>query len=144
VKIYRLTDRIPVQIGDATFWLAPLSGHQQTELLQMTVLQGGEEKFRALDHAKKAISMSVKRVEGITYSDDEPYVLSFVDNDESKELTAECAEELMRLDGADKLVRVCGQFALQDIRDPKLEGVTVDFSKVQTLKKKLSIENPAS
>lgn len=131
--IYRTTDRIPVKIGEATFWIAPLSGAQKTELLSMTLVKSGEERFLALAHACRTIAMSVKAVTGIQNADGEEYVLSF---DANGDLTKECVEELITVDGADKLVTVAGAFALSQFGDPKLDGVVVDFSKVQTLKKK--------
>ena len=139
--IYRLTDRIPVQIGELTFWLAPLSASQKSELLSLVTVHAGEERVKPMEVALRCVSMSLKKLEGVKTADGEPYELSF---DPSGNLSRECAEEIFGLDGAEKMLLVCKEFAFSELKDPKLEGVVVDFSKVHTLKKNVLAESPAS
>lgn len=140
--VYRLTDRIPVKIGELTFWLAPLSASQKSELLSLVTIKEGEERVKPMEVALRCVSMSLKKLEGdVKTSDGEPYELSF---DPNGNLTRECAEEVFGLDGSEKMLLVCKEFAFNELKDPKLDGVTVDFSKVQSVKKSAKAASPES
>lgn len=139
--IYRLTDRIPVRIGELTFWLAPLSASQKSELLSLVTVKEGEERVPPMEVAIRTVAMSVKKIEGVTTADGDPYELQF---DPNGNLARECVEEIFGLDGAEKMLLACKHFAFQELKDPKLEGVEVDFSKVQTVKKSSLASSPAS
>lgn len=169
IKIYRLTDRIPVKIGELTFWLSPLSMDQKAKIEGNRKLVSGVEEENALEGARLAIKFSVKALDGVECANSEPYVLEF---DPDGALTDECVSEIMNLDGAEKLVRLALNWALGEIRDPRdwraahekrlaellsekkitekelekamkqypLDGLTVDFAAVRNVKKKLSAD----
>lgn len=135
--IYRTSDRIPVKIGDVlTVWLSPLTVEQRARMFSTAVkMQAGAEQEDAIKAAAMSIKYSVKGIEGdLKNIDGSDYQLEF---DPDGSLTDECAEELLQLDGSDKLVRICGHF-LKAISDPGIEGVVVDFKGVKTAKKKES------
>lgn len=139
--IYRLTDRIPVRIGEVTFWLAPLSASQKSELLSLITVKQGEERVKPMELSVRAIQFALKKIEGVQDASGETYELLV---GEDGYVTRECVEEVLGLDGSDLLIRTCKHFALEDITDPKVEGVVVDFANVQTLKKSAKVSNPVS
>ncbi len=130
--IYRTTDQIPVKIGEVTFWLSPLNHSQRQELLSLTVVKEGEERAKPMQLAVLTLSIALKKVDGVQDADGSPYELEL---DSNGRVTEESINDIFTLDGADKLIKVSGKFALNEIADPKLDGVFVDFSSVKTLKK---------
>lgn len=138
--IYRPTDQIPVKIGEVTFWLSPLSHSQRQEILALTVVKAGEERTRPMEMAQLTLSISLRKIVGVNDADGSPYELEF---DENGRVTLDCINDIFTLDGADNLIRVSGKFAMNEISDPKLEGVVVDFSQVKTLKKSQKAQSQA-
>jgi len=120
VKIYRLSDRIRVQIGEITFLISPLTYHQKTEIVSNVTRSGGLEMQSAAQMAYLAIKYSVKGIEGLIDSENNPYQLSFNENG----LTDECVSEIFQLGCKDKLMEVVGSL-INKIEDPGIEGVKV-------------------
>lgn len=165
--IYRLTDRIPVKVGELTFWLSPLSTEQKGKLSSFSSIVSGEKIEDALKAAAETIRMSVKQVDGLKDAQGNAYE---VELGPDGLLTSECVSELTQLDGCDKIVRLAVRWGMNDIKNPEamraeheasllkmresgkitdqvyneamkifpMDGVTVDFSKIQSVKKKSS------
>ena len=131
--IYRVTDRIPVKIGGVTFWVAPLSWRHKSQILSMYKVKAGEELVDPMGIAMMTLKFSLKEVEGVAYADGSSFTLHMTEDDT---VSDESLSEVMQLDGIDKLVTVCSQFALKDLSDPKLDGVVVDMSGIKSCKKK--------
>lgn len=129
--VYRLTDRIPVKIGEVTFWISPLSHEQKITLMGFLRVRAGEEIQDSLRAAAYALKVSVKAVDGLTLADGSKYELSH----EGNALTDDCVAELTQLTGADKLVAACAALA-NSIREHKIEGVEIDLKGVRTLSQK--------
>jgi hypothetical protein len=139
--VYKLTDRIPVKIGAATFWIAPLSWGDKARLLSLFKQSAGVELIEPLRAAVETIRVSLKAVDGVQYSDGTEFDCKI---DENGCISDEAISELMQVDGIDKLVTVCSMFAMKEINQLELAGVEIDLSKVQSLKKKPSVQSVAS
>lgn len=98
-------------------------------------MKAGAEIQEPMKAAMTTIKLSLKAVEGIQYSDGTEFSLEM---SEDGTVSDDSLSELMQLDGIDKLVSVCSHFAMRDMKDPKLDGVNVDFDKVKNVKKKQS------
>lgn len=132
--ILRIGDRVPVKIGEVTFWLTPLTQAQKTELLAYFKQKSGEEVVDKQAYAHRAARMAIKAVEGLKLIDNSEYQLTF---DENEELTQECLEELLGLQGSQSMLSACDRFVFQGVEGTsELEGVTIDLSKAKSLKKK--------
>lgn len=166
--IYRMSDRIPVKLGELTFWIAPLSVDAKGRLLTFSKRVSGEERDVAMEGAAAALKLSVKGVDGLKLADGSPYECEF---DEQGNLTDDCVSELMQLDCAAPLTRLCIRWGLDTVRDPRamrseyearvtklhtegklskeelekallvwpMDGVEVDFSAVKNVKKKATV-----
>lgn len=132
IVVYRPTDRIPVRMGGATFWVSPLTNQQYAEVMALVQMRAGEEKVEPMALARKTLKFSLKEVEGLSYASGEPYVLSF---DESGNLSDECVEDFIRMNGSANLITVCGQFSMNGVRELTLEGVEVDLKGTKSVKK---------
>lgn len=165
ITIYRLTDQIPVRVGEVTFWISPLSLEHRGKLNSMSEKVSGSQIEVALDGATLALKYSLKDIEGVTDATGNPYKLEFGPDGA---LTDDCLSEIIQLAGTPKLTRLALRWALTEISDVKdwrkehelriqdafnagrmsekerdealnrypLDGVTVDFSAVRNLKKK--------
>lgn len=166
VKIYRMTDKIPVKLGEVTFWVSPLSYEHRSKITALTQRMSGKDHEVAKEAATLAIKYGLKELEGVEDSQGNPYELAF---DSSGGLSDDCLSEVIQLDGIPDLTKLCLRWAITEIRDPKdfrekfeakmraavtdgtlsekdfekqmnlypLDGVTVDFSAIKGVKKKL-------
>lgn len=130
--IYKLTDRIPVQIGDLRFLISPLSSAQKLEIISQVKMSSGKEVHDYTKQALLSIKHGVKKVEGLKCFDGSEYELEF---DESGSLTDDSVSELLQMEGSDKLIIVCSTL-LNQIKEVNLEGVKVELDKVTNIKKK--------
>lgn len=121
MKIYKLTDRIKVQISDVTFWLSPLSADQKAELMSQTKIVKGEEKTDGWKVTLLTLKYSIKAIEGLVDVDDEPYQLSF---DPDGTLSLDCVNELMQIECSTDLM-LAATSLMNKIKDPELPGVKV-------------------
>lgn len=128
--IYRISDRIPIKVGDVTFLVSPLTLSQRGEISAMAKRKEGEDRVKPLDVAIRSIKYGLKGVEGLTLSDGSVFELEF---DDAGNLTDESLEDVMQLDSAE-LVKTCFNWALYGIGE--IEGVTIDFQGVRNVKKK--------
>lgn len=131
--IYRVTDRVPVKIGDVEFFLAPLSLKQKQEIISHFRVKAGEETFDREKYAFAAVKKSVKEVHGLNLLDGTAYQLSF---DSNGELTDECVEDLLSIDPDGRLRAACDRFQFTGLKNGDLEGVTIDLSRAKDVKKK--------
>jgi len=130
--IYKSTDRIPVKIGELTFWLSPMKwGHKQ-EIIALITQKGGQEHSDATKQAFLTMKYSVKSVDGLKNADGSEYTL---ETDHDGILTDEATNELFQLDQMPLLTSVAAQW-IQRVREIELDGVTVDFGAVKSSKKK--------
>jgi hypothetical protein len=129
--IYRLTDRIPVEIGEVKFWLSPLSYSQKVVLAELYQMKAGVEHQDTHRAVLLSIKYSVKGVEGIKQSDGSDYALSF---DADGTLSDQCVQELLGIDQAKQLVDACQYLSLV-IKEHQIEGVRIDLAGVKDSKK---------
>jgi len=135
--IYRPTDRIELAFEGFKVWVSPLSVEQKAILQGLYRTISGEDKTNAHHVAVETLRMTVKEVEGVFLSDDQPYQLQFGPDGC---LTPTCAEELTNLDSADVMIKVGGRVGLGTYRYDDIEGHGSDFKvaidKARSLKKK--------
>lgn len=130
VKIYRLSDRIPVKIGDVTFKLGSMTAAQKADLAECYTTVNGETVVDHTQAAIKVMKYTVKDIDGVEYATGGgEYKLSFVNGCQA-ELTDDCVSELMGMEVRNDLIFACTQFAEgvpKQIMDPrtgkKLKGV---------------------
>lgn len=107
VKIYKLSDRIPIKIGDVIFKLAPFSQDQRTQIHGCYTHESGSQ----VEHTQKAMFLSikfaVKEVEGLEYADGSKYDLKF---EKDGSLTDECVNELLNMGKSVFLGLACLEF----------------------------------
>ena len=132
MKIFRVTDRIPVKIGELTFWLSPLKWEHKIAVSNAIQLKSGDTHITTMQ-AKTTIKYSVKAVDGIQNHDGTPLVL---DLDESGALTDDSVEDLLQLEQFPVLVKQALTW-LNGPSDTVLDGVSVDFGATQSTKKKI-------
>lgn len=135
--VYRITDRIPVKIGDATFWLAPLSSEQKSRIFALAITKSGTSIENAFKGAVLTMQFSLKKLEGVMTATGEPYELEF---GEDGMLTEQCAEELCSLGAGAQIIKLAIKWAQDTIKSPAecdMTGVEVDFAKVESVKKKV-------
>jgi hypothetical protein len=104
-KVYRVTDRIKVQIDDVTFEISPLTVMQKADIKGLVKRQGGEVVSGGDQMVREAIRQSVKSVSGLVCVNGEPYVLAFKDG----VLTDEAVDDLSNIPSvSEKLVVTVG------------------------------------
>lgn len=119
-KIYRISDRIQVDIEGLTFSIGPLTFDQKSEI---QALAASGDFIKSLQSAKLAVKYAVKDVDGL---DDYK-----VEKDEAG-LTEDCLNDLLNLPQNEKVQMTCLGL-LQGIPDKfvnpfdgkALEGVTI-------------------
>ncbi len=128
-RIFRASDRIPVQIDDITVTIAPLTFNQKIEL-QSIMISAGKEPLNALKGARLAVKYAVKAVAGIKDMGGNEYKVAMGDDGL---ITDECVDELLNLQEQPKLIALCSQLIAgvpKEIMDPStqqpMKGVTVE------------------
>ncbi len=110
VKIYKSTDRIPVQIGELVFKLAPLSYIQKMEIYSLQTKVGGASIEDAAKAAFLAIKYSLKEVIGLESAvDGSVYELEFED-DSKKALKDDCVSDIFSLEEKNTLITCMFKF----------------------------------
>jgi len=99
-KIYRTTDRIPVQVDDVIITLSPLKYHEKAEI-QACVMKG--DAHGATQGAALALKYSIKEIKGVELEDGSEYSL---DLGPEGNLTEDCISDLLNLQVFDKLIAV--------------------------------------
>ena len=101
-KVYRVTDKLPVKIGDIIFQISPLTFAQRAEIQADLTKAAKGDLSKATDASYKAIKYAVKSVENLTNIDGTPYQVTL----ENKILTDECVNDLLNLEEYMKLSAV--------------------------------------
>lgn len=130
--IYKISDRIPVEVGGLKFWLSPLTYAQRIEIADATKMQSGVEIADTRLIAFLSIKFSVKEVEGLKNADGSDYILSV---DSNGSLSDECVSDLMNLDLCPKIVSAASAL-MREIKEHEIEGVKIDLKGVKDSKKK--------
>lgn len=125
-KIYKMSDRIKIKIGDVEFKLSPLNLDQKAEITE-AMSKGRRGDTKSMIHGGRLlIKYSVKGVNGLQNQDGSAYSLNF----ENGILNDETSDELLNLDFAETLLMVCTNLVnkipkeFTGIDGTKLEGVT--------------------
>ena len=129
--IYKSTDRIPVKVGEITFWVSPLTYGQKIQIAESTKLKGGVEVQDNYQVAFKTIKFSVKSVEGFKDSCGDDYSPTF---DADGCLSDDSTSDIMNLDSAKYIVSACASL-MNEIKGYELDGVTVDIKGIKSVKK---------
>ena len=99
MKIYRLTDRIPLSIksGNEVVWfqVRPLAFSEKAEIASLSAIEHGIERKNKLEAVKLALRYCLKGCKGIKNSDDTEYNIEFFPDGS---LTDDCAEDLLNTD----------------------------------------------
>ena len=131
--IYKMTDRIPVKIGDLTFKLGPLSYFQKSEIQNCTTEVKGESQIDGEKVAYLSLKYSIKEVKGLKDIKGNDYSLEYDDNGC---LTDDSMSELLQIDESIRLTRVCLGLMKGFNKDVKIDGVEIDFDNVESVEKK--------
>lgn len=133
ITIFRPTDRIPVKIGEVTYWLAPLTASEKQELYASFRTKGGEETMDREAYARTAIKLSLKKVEGVNNPDGTPFE---VETDDRGYLTELSLDDVLCLPDDIRLAACIDRLTYKPQDLLNLDGVEVDLKRVQSVKKK--------
>lgn len=101
MKIYKISDRIKIKIGDIVVKVSPLSFAQKSEIqADLIKFQQSKDIKDLMDSSFKAIKYAVKEIENIDYQ------LEF----EGNVLTDACVEDLLNCEINNQLVAACIAF----------------------------------
>jgi hypothetical protein len=103
MKIYRVTDKIPIKIDTLEFKISPLQHIQKTNIQRQILKAEQGDPMALMLAARLAVKYAVKEVTGITDQEDKDYLLEF----ENGELTDSCVDDLLNVDQDQKLSLVC-------------------------------------
>lgn len=121
-KIYKTTDRISIKIDDITIKVAPLSLSQKADVTSLMMQGQKETDYLKLNQAiLKAVSYSLKSIEGLKDSNDEDYKLKF-DGDVVSE---DSLNDLSNCSVSEKILKVSSQLINGIPSDFKIDGVEV-------------------
>ena len=129
--VYPLSYRIPVKIGEITFWISPLSYGAKQEVLSLVKVVAGEETGDRDLRERALIKHGVKEVEGLKLPDGSDYKLEF---DPSGALTEESLEVVLQADTQSLAALKVLHFMLNKWEE-KVEGVEVDLAAARPAKK---------
>lgn len=104
--LYSCKDRVPVQIGDMTFYFSPFSMAQKSALIQKMEQLSKSSPTEMLEASMEIVQLSLKAVKGITKPDGSEWSLSF----DSDKVSKESMEDLMNLDCVENIFTVAGLF----------------------------------
>lgn len=126
--IYRVTDKVKVNIDDIEIKISPLTYLQKQEvqeLMQKAVTEGNMKY--AMEGTICAIKYSLKSIKGIKTRDGEEYELEL----EDKKVSDNCIDDLLNMKYSQKISAVCTslvngvgtQFVIDPNTNEPLEGV---------------------
>lgn len=121
-RIYKITDRIEIQIHDLKVKIAPLSLSQKSEV-QALMLEGQKKQdLQLLNNAiYQAIKFCLKDIKGLEDSSGESYQLSF----DNGQLSDGCLEDLTNMEHSKELIEVCSSFVSGIPKGFSIEGVSI-------------------
>lgn len=135
MKIFRMTDRIPVKIGELTVWFGPLTYDQKAEINGLVQMRSGEEKVDGYRLAFLSLKYGVKGVDGVKDSEDKPYQVEFEES--GMALTDDCTMDLIGLGDSQKVIMAVTRL-VNEIKEYEIQGVKIDLKGVKSTKKKSS------
>jgi hypothetical protein len=124
-------DRVPVEIDGVTFFFAPLTVAEKTELMGAIGKEQGPAEM--MSFAYGVVSKTLKNVTGLQTESGSNYQLQF----NGDTLASECIDDLMNLPLSEKVCLIAGQFlkgvpSEGQILDPRtgniLDGIIVKKS----------------
>lgn len=126
-KIYKRSDKIPIQISDIVFEISPLSLDEKSEIQDLLIRGKVKGDIKSMNKGHFLMfKYAIKGCKGIENADGSSYALRF---DGDKHLEDECVEELLTMDIVEKvslallscLEKIPKEFVDKDGK--KLEGV---------------------
>lgn len=126
MKIYPLTARIPIKIGEVVFHVSPLSYQGKLELAQYIVRRGGADLRPDLQYFMKCLQLCLKKVEGAEYFDGKQFELTF---DHQGFVSDDSLGEVSQILSSAKAAAATASL-IGEMQDPKMDGVEVNFDKV--------------
>jgi hypothetical protein len=130
IKIYRMTDRIPIKIGPVEFLIGPLSYQQKQEILSQGQMKEGDFVANEMSMAALAIKYQVKEIKGVKDLEGTEYKVEMNGNG----LTDNCVSEILQLENSALLIAALANM-LNGIKDPKIKGVEVRLPKAKNAKR---------
>ena len=125
-KIFRLSDRIPLDFGGGlVVTISPLSRQQKQEIQSLLL-----STDRMVEGASLAIKYAVKDIQGVEDADDNAYELQ---KDDAGHLTDECVEDLLNMQQSTKLSTICVNL-LSGVVENLPEGVKFQGKKTKARK----------
>ncbi len=129
--IYPPSYRIPVKLGDVTFWLSPLTFGAKQEVHACVKMKAGEEVGDVDRRLYTVLKLSLRDVEGLKLPDGTPFVLEF---DPSGAVTEDAMAVVLQADQLGNLALQAWKF-FNDRWEEKVEGVEVDLGAARPAKK---------
>lgn len=130
--VYKMSDRIPIEIGEVKFWVSPLSYGQKMELASCSSTVSGEQKIDGQKFATLLMKFSIKEVEGITNFDGTPYVISF---DKDGTLSQDSLDELLQIEQSASVLKAATHL-FTSMSDYEVDGVKIDMKQIKNVSKK--------
>lgn len=143
MKVFRLTDRIPlsIKIGEETifFLVRPLSFDEKAKISSLAMIDSGLERRDSLAAVKMCLKHCLKDVKGIKNHDDTDYKLEF---DDAGNLSDQCIDDLLNCEVSASLIMA--SFSLvqgisEHVVDPTngkiIEGIKFHIKETKSLGK---------
>lgn len=99
-NVLRMKDRVKIDIGDISFYLAPMNRLQKQEISNCRKTVAGEDELDLTESQALYMKYSIKDVKGLTNYDGSPYELEF----EGDYLTDDCVSEILNLEVTQDLI----------------------------------------
>ena len=119
MKLYKITDRIKIKIGDMVVSVSPLTYDQKIEI--QTALSQGTDAKSLYTGSILAMRYGIKEIKGIELIDGSEYELQFEDG----VLTEECAKELLNVEMGNELLAACNAFVSGIPKQIPIKGVEI-------------------
>ncbi len=131
MTLFDKNDRIPVKIGDVTFWVAPLNQNEKAELATAIGFDSGEKVTDMNKLYRCCVKHCVKRVDGVTRPNGTKYAAKL---DNKGNLTDKAVDDIMMLGCSSQLARAAS-ILWSEVKEVDIEGVTVDIKGTMPEKK---------
>lgn len=131
MKIFRMTDRIPVKIGDVKVMISPLNYAQRAEVVSQTKNKGKDIVPDTGMMMNLTLKYCIKSVEGLEYFDGSKFELQF---DEDGSASQESISELLQMAENEKLITLATKI-LSSKFEEQTPGLEIDFKNVVSIKK---------
>ena len=129
--LFTKDDRIPVKIGDVTFWISPLINETRADISTAVTLSSGEKRVDVKKLYRLYIKYAVKRVDGVLLPNQDAYK---VKKDKKGNLTDACVDDILNLSCAPTLAQAALSL-FTEIKEVDIEGIKVDIQGTMPEKK---------